>query len=159
MCRLKDLYCLDLYSDSTTGFITFNVANSLPQLMNKPCKIVVKQIQMEQHDGTPDISQLIFLRIVHNINIQSGSNFNGFSNSNVLSFIDNYSVRTVDTTHQPSFTRTDLQLYAPNGFPAILNLNRRGAPNTSPVVDAIVDDPALSWCVRLEITINPDDQE
>ena len=44
MCKLSNTYILDL-ADNGGGAITFNVANSLPQLMNQPCKIVVKQIQ------------------------------------------------------------------------------------------------------------------
>ena len=42
MCKLANVVVLDLYDNTSTGGIEFNVANSLPQLMNVPCKIVVK---------------------------------------------------------------------------------------------------------------------
>ena len=153
MCKLSNLYVLDLF-DNNDGNIVFNVANSVPKLMNKPCKIKVKQIQTELKDNavdpTADIGSVIYLRVIHNINIQSGTNKNGFSNSNTLAFIDNFQVRTIDTNHMVGFTSTECTLYAPNGLPAILKLNRMGTD--------IVDNPLLAWSVRLEITINPDEE-
>ena len=47
------------------------------------------------------------------------------------------------------FTTSDCILYAPNGLPAILELNRVGGTS-------IIDVVNLSWAVRLEITVNPD---
>lgn len=150
MCKLKNLYCLDLFDTTSTGGIEFNVANSLPQLMNQPCKIVVKQIQTELHNGTPDINAQVHLRVLHNINIQSGTNWPGFSNSNVLAFIDSFQARVVDGQHTTGFTTTECTLYAPNGLPAILSLNRAGPSMT------FIDNVNLPWSVRLEITVNPD---
>ena len=150
MCKLSNLYVLDLFDNTDTGGIEFNIANSVPRLMNAPCKIVVKQIQSELRDGTPDINNITHLRVIHNINIQSGTNWPGFSNSNVLAFIDNFQVRTVDATHMTGFSSTECILYAPNGLPAILTLNRAGTGTPM-----IADNAALSWSVRLEITVNP----
>ena len=153
MCRLSNLYVLDLYDNTATGGIEFNVANSIPSLMNAPCKIVVKQIQSDLRNGTPDISNTTHLRVIHNINIQSGTNWPGFSNSNVLAFIDNFQVRTVDATHMTGFSSTECILYAPNGLPAILTLNRAGTGTPM-----IADNAALSWSVRLEITVRPEEE-
>jgi hypothetical protein len=155
MCKLSNHHILDLFDNTSTGGIEFNVANSLPKLMNQPCKIIVKQIQTELHDNTPDINAAKYLRVVHNINIQSGSNKSGFSNSNTLAFIDSYQARTVDDQHMIGFTTTDCMLYAPNGLPSILTLQRKGNLGFG---DFILDDLNLSWCCRLEITVNPDDE-
>ena len=40
---------------------------------------------------------LNYLRSIHNINIQSGSNKSGFTNSNTLAFIDSFQARTIST--------------------------------------------------------------
>ena len=97
MCRLSNLYVLDLWDNDGAGGITFNVANSLPQLMNQPCKIVVKQVQSELVDSTAatpiSIDDLIYFRVVHNMNVQSGTNLSGFSNSNILCLFDTYKGR------------------------------------------------------------------
>ena len=123
MCKLSNLYVLDLF-DNDNGAITFNTANSLPKLMNQPCKIVVKQITTELKDGVDDISDEFNLRVIHNMNIQSGSN-NGSSNSNVLAFIDSFQARNyISTTHTLGFTTAECKLFAPNGLPNILILQR-----------------------------------
>ena len=162
MCKLSNLFVVDLYSDSAaggTGGISWNVANSLPQLMNTPCKIRVKQVQTEIIDPSINIDNKVWFRVVHNMNIQSGTNYNGFSNSNTLCFFDTYKERaTLSTTHFASFTETECTLFAPRGLPAILNLNRYGATNANPPVDSLQDKVELSWCVRLEITVNPDQE-
>ena len=160
MCKLSNLYVVDLFDNTTSGGIQWNVANSLPQLMNNPCKIVVKQLVSEVEDTTDEIATLIYLRVVHNINIQSGTNYNGFSNSNVLCFFDTFKVRAQTigpADHYTASTETQCLLYAPNGLPSILNLNRFGKTNTtiSPT-DSNCDKSSLSWNIRLEITINPD---
>ena len=155
MCRLSNLFVVDLFDKtSDNGSIVFNVANSLPKLMNTPCKLVVKQIQTELKDDTVDINASLYLRVTHNINIQSGSNYSGFSSSNTLAFIDSFQARTINNLQTTGFTTAECKLYAPNGLPAILILKRTSGQNM-----LIIDDPTLSWCVRLEITINPDDQE
>lgn len=169
MCRLSNMYILDLFDNDGGGGITFNVANSLPQLMNKPCKIVVKQVQGEFVDTTaPAITDdnFVYFRVVHNMNIQSGTNKSGFSNSNILCFFDTYKVRLAlkndgtTTGYAVGSTETECTLYAPNGLPAILNLNRWGSDNTNPPSnDRNVDTAQLAWSLRLEITVNPDDKE
>ena len=154
MCRLSNLFILDLFDKtSDNGSIVFNVANSLPQLMNTPCKIVVKQIQTELKDDTVDINASLYLRVIHNINIQSGSNLSGFSSSNTLAFIDSFQARAINNLQTTGFTTAECKLYAPNGLPAILTLQRTSGQNM-----LIIDDPVLSWCVRLEITVNPDEE-
>ena len=183
MCKLSNLYILDLWDNDSSGSITFNVANSLPQLMNQPCKIKVKQIQSKLYDagvaaaaGPPvvveippsSIDKYLYLRVVHNMNIQSGSNKAGFSNSNILSLFDTYKGRqtfaTGAVTAIPTVsnaitgtTETNCTLFAPIGLPAILTLQRWGTDNTT-LVDAQHDSVRLSWIVRLEITVNPDQE-
>lgn len=157
MCKMKNVFILDLFDNTSIGGIEFNVANSLPMLMNTPCKIVVRQLTTELHDNTPDINNANYLRVVHNINIQSGSNKSGFSNSNTLAFIDSFQVRTIDAQHMIGFTSANCVLYAPNGLPALLTLNKKGNIGFG---DVILDDATFAWSCRLEITINPDqDQE
>jgi hypothetical protein len=155
MCKLSNLYVVDLYTNTGSGGIEWNVANSLPQLINNPCKIVVRQLTTELHDNTPDINNANYLRVVHNINIQSGSNKSGFSNSNTLAFIDSFQVRTIDAQHMIGFTSTNCVLYAPNGLPALLTLNKKGDIGLG---DVILDDATFAWSCRLEITINPDQE-
>lgn len=165
MCKMTNVFVLDLFNNTSTGGIEFNVANSLPQLMNTPCKIVVKQVLTEIVNslavGTATIDNLLYFRVVHNMNIQSGTNKSGFSNSNVLCFFDTFKFRTIATDNTIAATETECVLYAPNGLPAIMTLNRWGALNVvyplTPV-DLVADNPALSWNIRLEITINPDQE-
>ena len=157
MCKMKNTYILDLFTNDDSGAITFNVANSLPQLMNTPCKIVVKQAQTEliKTNAVPttyDIDKYIYLRVVHNINIQSGTNVQGFSNSNTLCFFDTFKAR--DTSLPATLTKRSVlgtteiknKLSAPCGLPAVLILNRwAGTLNllsTMPT-DGIKDTPYL----------------
>jgi len=157
MCKLSNMYVVDLFMNTTSGGIEWNVANANPKLMNNPCKIIVRQIQTELEDNPIDISTYVNLRVIHNINIQSGSN-DGRTNSNVLALIDTFQARaTISSTHQTGFTSADCILFAPNGLPAILNLNRYGGTNIAVPVYDIVDNSTLTWCVRLEITVNPDE--
>jgi len=168
MCKLSNLYVLDLWDNDGAGGITFNVANSLPQLMNQPCKIVVKQVQSELVDSTAatpiSIDDLIYFRVVHNMNIQSGTNLNGFSNSNILCLFDTYKGRkTFDsagnlTGHVTGTTESDCTLFAPNGLPNILTLQRWGALNQVGIQDTRRDSATLSFLVRLQITVNPDQE-
>ena len=174
MCRLSNLYILDLWDNDGLGGITFNTANSLPQLMNQPCKIVVKQLQSELVDAGDNTVQPVispssidiftYFRVVHNMNIQSGTNLVGFSNSNILCFFDTYKSRRTFaadatlTNNATGTTETDCTLFAPNGLPAILKLQRWGATNVAALSDARRDSSRLSWLVRLEITVNPDQE-
>ena len=165
MCKLSNMYVLDLWDNDGAGGITFNVANSLPQLMNQPCKIVVKQVQSELVDSTAtfpiSIDNLIYFRVVHNMNVQSGTNLYGFSNSNILCFFDTYKGRKTFnengnlTGHVTGTTESDCTLFAPNGLPNILTLQRWGALNQDNIQDIRRDSGRLSWIVRLQITVNP----
>ena len=164
MCKLSNLYILDL-ADNGNGTITFNTANSLPQLMNNPCKIVVKQIQSVMKTteslalATPiNLTIASYLRIVHNMNIQSGSNYSGFSNSNILAFMDAFQMRNfISTTHTIGFTTSENKLFCPNGLPAILTLERYGFMDGA-AADIKLDTNTLKWTIRLEITVNPDQE-
>ena len=147
MCKLSNLYVVDLFSNTSTGGIAWNAANATPKLMNIPCKIIVRQIQTELKDNAIDISTVVDLRVIHNMNIQSGSNDNR-TNSNVLAFIDTFQARnTISTTNITGFTSADCVFFAPNGLPNILTLNRAGivvAPSLLP--DGIVDE---SWYLAI----------
>ena len=159
MCKLSNLFVVDLYSDGNTGSIFFNVANSIPLLMNQPCKIVVKQVQSAIIYAGANLDDLLNFRVVHNINIQSGTNYPGFSNSNTLCFFDTYKIRvTGSAAHTTATTETECMLFAPLGLPAQLTLNRWGTANALNSLDKIVDNALLPWCVRLEIIINPDQE-
>ena len=149
MCKLSNMYVVDLVNNNTAGGIEWIVANSLPQLMNQPCKIIVRQMQTEIKDISGDISDEIGLRVIHNMNIQSGYNYNS-SNSNILAYIDTYQIRNyISSTHMIGFTSADCILFAPAGLPAILTLQRMSN-------SGLVDSLFLSWSIRLEITVNPD---
>ena len=154
MCKLSNLYVVDLFNNTSSGGIEWNVANSLPQLMNKPCKIVVKQlVSQTKSSSSVDITLNNYIRVIHNMNINSGcNNFNGSSNSNVLCFFDSFAVRSINANFITTTTSTDLKLYAPNGLPALLTLKRAWDYQT------IIDDASLSWNIRLEITLNPDEE-
>ena len=147
MCRLSNMYVVDLFDSD--GIIQWNVANACPKLMNNPCKIIVKQITSELKDGVDDISDEFNLRVIHNMNIQSGSN-SGSSNSNVLAFIDNFQVRNYTGSSLIGFTTTECKLFAPSGLPAILILQRESSAGIRNIA-------TLSWAIRLEITVNPDE--
>jgi len=163
MCKSK-VYNVDLFMNTSLGGITWDVQTYMPQMINKPLKIVVKQISMEFKESPDDNSVLVYYRIVHNLNILGACNlFNNNNNSTVLSLIDMYSVRTsVSTTiggdinKIGSFSPNNI-LICPNGLPSIMTLQRFGAPNDTGV-DARQDNPLLSWMVKLEITIlEPED--
>jgi hypothetical protein len=151
MCKLKNLYVVDLVTNNTAGGIDWNVSNSIPKLLYNPCKIIVKQMQTEIKDISGDISDKIGLRVIHNMNIQSGYN-NGSPNSNILAYIDTYQIRNyISTTNMIGFTSADCILYAPTGLPPVLSLQRMADIG-------LVDNVFLSWSVRLEITLFPDEE-
>ena len=97
MCKLKNLYVVYLFDSTVSGGIKWNVANACPRLMNNPCKIVVKQMQMELKDSVTNLQAQILLRVIHNINVQSSTNYSTFTNSNTLAFIDSFQGRLTDT--------------------------------------------------------------
>ena len=61
MCKLSNMYVVDLFSNTSAGGIEWNVTNSAPKLMNRPCKIIVKQLTTELKDGTVDIILILLI--------------------------------------------------------------------------------------------------
>lgn len=153
MCKSK-VYNIDLFMNTASGGIDWEVQTYMPQLMNKPLKIIVRQISSEFEDSPTDNSTLVYYRIVHNLNVLGAcNNFNYGLNSTVLSLFDMYAVRaTIGTTHQQGTSFPNNILICPNGLPSILTLQRFGAPVTTGV-DTNRDDTSLSWMVKLEISI------
>jgi len=154
LCECNKKITVDLFSNQTDGSIVWDVLRIAPQLTKRPLKLRVLQLQGEFKDNTDDNSTLLYYRVIHNIMVSGFCNdFTGLTNSNVLTFFDNFSVRsTISTTHSSGFSNNDISLYCPSGLPNCLVLNRRGTNSTSGV-DSIVDDVDLTWAVKLEITI------
>lgn len=155
MCKTQNLYVLHL-AMVEDGSITWDTSILSPQLINKPCKIKVKQVVTEMRDGSANLLTAINLRVIHNIKTNAMTNFFSGS-SNILGFIDSYSVRNTATNHYVGFTSSDLELYAPNGLPNELILNRVGTVPPATDLNTIIDDATLLWAVTLEVTINPDE--
>jgi hypothetical protein len=151
MCN-KRIYSVDLQTDAT-GIINVNVSQLAQDLINVPLLITVKQIIMQLDNttaGNPDLSGNIGLRVCHNITTRNFGNMVGGS-SNVLGFIDSYSVRTYATGILFGTTQPDLRLYAPYGLPSQLILTRTWNTNASSfdnVSTLYTDEP---FFVRLEI--------
>lgn len=151
MCN-KKIYSVDLQTNST-GLINVNVSQLCQELIGVPLSITVKQIIMQLDNGTagqPDISGNIGLRICHNITTRNFGNMVGGS-SNVLGFIDNFSIRTQNTDILFGTTTPDLRLYAPYGLPSQLILTRTWNTNASSfdnISTLYSDEP---FFVRLEI--------
>jgi hypothetical protein len=143
---------VDLQTNST-GLINVNVSQLCQELIGVPLSITVKQIIMQLDNGTagqPDISGNIGLRICHNITTRNFGNMVGGS-SNVLGFIDNFSIRTQNTDILFGTTTPDLRLYAPYGLPSQLILTRTWNTNASSfdnISTLYSDEP---FFVRLEI--------
>lgn len=155
MCKTQNLYVLHL-AMVADGSITWDTSILSPQLINKPCKIKVKQIFSELTDGAVDISKALNFRVIHNIKTNAMTNFYNGS-SNILGFIDSFSVRNTGTNLNIGFTSADLELYAPSGLPNELILNRVGTISPATDLNKIIDEPTLLWAVTLEVTINPDE--
>ena len=151
MCN-KKIYSVDLQTDAT-GIINVNVSQLAQDLIGVPLSITVKQLIMQLDNttsGQPDISGNIGLRICHNIATRSFGNMVGGS-TNVLCFIDNFSIRTQNTNILFGTTTPNLKLYAPNGLPSNLLLTRVWNTNASSfdnVSTLYTDEP---FFVRLEI--------
>lgn len=151
MCN-KKIYSVDLQTDAT-GLISVNISQLAQELVGVPLSITVKQIIMQLDNstaGNPDISGNIGLRICHNITTRNFGNMVGNS-SNVLGFIDNFSIRTQDTDILFGTTTPDLKLYAPYGLPSQLILTRTWNTDASSFdnVSTLYDDEP--FFVRLEI--------
>jgi hypothetical protein len=154
LCECNKKITIDLFSSMDDGSIIWDVLRIAPQLTKRPLKLRVLQLQSEFKDSGDDNSALLFYRVIHNIMVSGFCNdFQGLTNSNVLTFFDIFSVRnTISTTHSSGFSNNDISLYCPSGLPNTLILNRMGTDATSGD-DSNVDDHALTWAVKLEITL------
>ena len=149
MCN-KKIYSVDLQTDAT-GIIKVNVSQLAQELIGVPLSITVKQIIMQfDSDTNPDITGNIGLRVCHNITTRNFGNMVGGS-SNVLGFIDNYSIREATAGILFGTTTPDLKLYAPYGLPSQLILTRTwntSATSFDNVSTLYADEP---FFVRMEI--------
>jgi len=152
MCN-KKIYSVDLQTDAT-GLINVNVSQLCQDLIGVPLSITVKQIIM-QLDTTaganpPDLTGNIGLRVCHNITTRNFGNMVGGS-SNVLGFIDNFSVRTHAAGILFGTTTPDLKLYAPYGLPSQLILTRTWNTSASSFDNVSTLYPDETFFVRMEI--------
>jgi hypothetical protein len=157
MCN-KKIFSADLQSDST-GIINVNISQLAQDLIGRPLSIVVKQIIMQLDNsigGNPDISGNVGLRICHNITTRNFGNMVGGS-SNVLGFIDNFSIRTQNTNILFGTTTPDLRLYAPVGLPSNLVLTRTWNTDTTTFDNVTTLYPNEPYFVRLEIELLDED--
>lgn len=157
MCN-KRIYSCDLQSDAT-GIISVNMSQLAQDLVGRPLSIVVKQIIMQLDNtiaGNPDITGNVGLRICHNITTRNFGNMVGNS-SNVLGFIDNFSVRTYATGILFGTTTPDLRLYAPVGLPSQLILTRTWNTDTTTFDNVTTLYPNEPYFVRLEIELLDED--
>lgn len=151
MCY-KKIICADLQTDAT-GIINVNISQLCPELIGVPLSITVKQIIMQLDNTTPsqpDLSGNIGLRICHNIVTRCFGNMVGNS-TNVLGFIDNFSIRQHSAGILVGTTTPDLKLYAPYGLPSNLVLTRTWNTSSSSfdnVTTLYTDEP---YFVKLEI--------
>lgn len=154
ICECNKKITVDLFSNQVDGSITCDVLRIAPHLTKRPLKVRVLQLQSEFKDTGDDNSTLLYYRVIHNVMVAGFCNdFQGLTNSNVLTFFDIFSVRnTISTTNSSGFSNNDISLYCPSGLPNNLILNRRGTDGSSGL-DAVVDDVDLTWAVKLEITI------
>jgi hypothetical protein len=153
MCN-KRIYSVDLQSDST-GIINVNVSQLAQDLIGRPILIIVKQIIMQMDNsiaGNPDITGNVGLRICHNITTRNFGNMVGNS-SNVLGFIDNFSIRTHAAGILFGTTTPDLRLYAPVGLPSNLVLTRTWNTDTTTFDNVTTLYPNEPYFVRLEIEL------
>jgi len=151
MCN-KKIYSVDLQTDST-GLINVNVSQLCQDLVGVPLSITVKQIIMQIDNtiaGNPDISGNVGLRICHNITTRNFGNMVGGS-SNVLGFIDNFSIRTQATGIIFGTTTPDLKLYAPYGLPSQLIITRTWNTDTTTFDNLQTLYPNEPFFVRMEI--------
>lgn len=151
MCN-KKIYSVDLQTDAT-GIINVNVSQLAQDLIGVPLSITVKQIIM-QLDNTvaanPDLTGNIGLRICHNITTRNFGNMVGNS-SNVLGFIDNFSIREHATNILFGTTTPDLKLYAPYGLPSQLILTRTWNTDATSFDNVSTLYTGMPYFVRMEI--------
>lgn len=154
ICECNKKITVDLFSNQDDGSIIFDVLRIAPHLTKRPLKVRVLQLQSEFKDSGDDNSTLLYYRVIHNIMVTGFCNdFEGLTNSNVLTFFDIFAVRnTISTTNSSGFSNNDISLYCPSGLPNTLILNRMGT-DSSTGIDSNVDDVDLTWAVKLEITL------
>ena len=151
MCN-KRITSVDLQTDAT-GIINVNVSQLAQDLVGVPLSITVKQIimQLDNTAGTnPDLTGNIGLRLCHNIVTRNFGNMVGGS-SNVLGFIDNFSVRTHATGILFGTTTPDLKLYAPYGLPSQLIITRTWNTDATSFDNVTTLYTGMPYFVRMEI--------
>ena len=154
MCN-KKIISVDLQSDAN-GTINVNISQLAQYLIGVPISIVVKQIIMQLDNsiaGNPDLTGNVGLRLCHNINTRNFGNMIGGSTTNVLGFIDNFSVREQATNILFGTTTPDLKLYAPMGLPSQLKIVRTWNTDTTTFdnVETLYDN--MPYFVKMEIEL------
>ena len=154
MCN-KKIISVDLQSD-VNGTINVNISQLAQYLIGVPISIVVKQIIMQLDNsiaGNPDLTGNVGLRLCHNINTRNFGNMIGGSTTNVLGFIDNFSVREQATNILFGTTTPDLKLYAPMGLPSQLKIVRTWNTDTTTFdnVETLYDN--MPYFVKMEIEL------
>jgi hypothetical protein len=158
MCN-KKIISVDLQSNSS-GLISVNISQLAQYLIGVPISIVVKQIIMQLDNsvaGNPDITGNVGLRLCHNINTRNFGNMVGNSTTNVLGFIDNFSIREHATNMLFGTTTPDLKLYAPSGLPSELKIFRVWNTDTTTFdnIDTLYDN--MPFFVKMEIELLNED--
>lgn len=154
MCN-KKIISVDLQSDAN-GIINVNISQLAQYLIGVPISIVVKQIIMQLDNtiaGNPDLTGNVGLRLCHNINTRQFGNMIGDSTSNVLGFIDNFSVRTQATGIIFGSTKLDLKLYSPMGLPSQLIIFRVWNSDTTTFDNVDTLYANLPYFVKMEIEL------
>ena len=154
MCN-KKIISVDLQSDAN-GIINVNISRLAQHLIGVPISIVVKQIIMQLDNtiaGNPDLTGNVGLRLCHNINTRNFGNMIGGSTTNVLGFIDNFSVRAHATNQLFGTTTPDLKLYAPMGLPSELIIFRVWNTDTTTFDNVDTLYPNLPYFVKMEIEL------
>ena len=154
MCN-KKIISVDLQSDAN-GTIDVNISQLAQHLIGVPLSIVIKQIIMQLDNtiaGNPDISGNVGLRLCHNINTRNFGNMIGSSTTNVLGFIDSFSIRTHATNILFGTTTPDLKLYAPVGLPSQLKIVRTWNTDTTTFDNVETLYPNMPYFVKMEIEL------
>ena len=154
MCN-KKIISVDLQSD-VNGTINVNISQLAQYLIGVPISIVVKQIIMQLDNsiaGNPDLTGNVGLRLCHNINTRNFGNMIGGSTTNVLGFIDNFSVREQATNILFGTTTPDLKLYAPMGLPSQLKIVRTWNTDTTTFDNVETLYANMPYFVKMEIEL------
>ena len=154
MCN-KKIISVDLQSDAN-GTINVNISQLAQYLIGVPISIVVKQIIMQLDNsiaGNPDLTGNVGLRLCHSINTRNFGNMIGGSTTNVLGFIDNFSVREHATNILFGTTTPDLKLYAPMGLPSQLKIVRTWNTDTTTFDNVETLYANMPYFVKMEIEL------